>query len=305
MAAGAQHEALASPAASKRFELGAPRKAQPKFAFDAGGAAGAHAILKSPGAALRRALAVRSQSLAGTLLAKLRTMRLLLRFAALAPLLFGLAGPCAKYGWIAVIDGGPVRSGTSRRECSAQCELRTTPRSGHARTSGCTACSLRAATRQPCRPKALRTSSRAGTARRRLATDAAAFALLVPAAVAGAQNNDMAAESLVYTAFGSYVMGAPIVHAAHGNWGRAFGSLGLRVAAPILGAFLGAAMEDCSGGDFCGAAGGVVGLAVGAGTAIALDAAVIARETVSVGPAVTPVVVTGKDGTWLGLSGRF
>jgi hypothetical protein len=138
-----------------------------------------------------------------------------------------------------------------------------------------------------------------------LATDAAAFALLVSAAIAVAQKNDMAGEALVYTSLGSYVVGGPIVHAAHGNWGRAFGSFGLRVAAPILGAFLGAALENCSGGDFCGVAGGVVGFAVGAGTAIALDAAVIARESVSVGPAVTPVVVTGKDGTWLGLSGRF
>ena len=304
MAAGAQHEALASPAASKRFELGTPQKAQPKFAFEAGGGAGAYAILKSPGAALRPALAVPSQSLTGTLLAKLRTMRLLLPFAALAPLLFALPARAQSTAGLPSSTAAP--SEAARPAVNAAPSVSSAPRQDQA-TLG-PAAAPRAATvplppTVPTQSTPHELTSWYGS--QTLATDAAAFALLVPAAVAGAQNNDMAAESLVYTALGSYVMGAPIVHAAHGNWGRALGSLGLRIAAPIAGAFLGAAIEDCSGGDFCGAAGGVVGLAVGAGTAIALDAAVIARETVSVGPAVTPVVVTGKDGTWLGLSGRF
>lgn len=76
--------------------------------------------------------------------------------------------------------------------------------------------------------------------------------------------------------------------------------------APIVGAFLGAALEDCSGGDFCGASGAAVGFVAGIGAAIAIDAAALAREPVREGElAVIPVVSTGKNGTWLGVSGRF
>jgi hypothetical protein len=134
-----------------------------------------------------------------------------------------------------------------------------------------------------------------------LTTDGAAFTL----AVAVAAVNEGGKPVVGVTALATYLAGGPIVHAAHGNWGRAFGSLGLRLGAPIAGAFLGAALEDCRGGDFCGFSGAAVGLVVGMGTAIVLDAAVLAREKVIEEPTLQPVVTTGKNGTYLGLAGRF
>jgi hypothetical protein len=138
-----------------------------------------------------------------------------------------------------------------------------------------------------------------------LTTDAAALTLLLSGAVVNESNNGTA-EAFAYASAATFVFGGPVVHAAHENWGRAFGSLGLRVGAPIVGAFIGAALEDCSGGDFCGLSGAAVGFTAGIGTAVALDAAVLARETVREGElAVIPVVSTGKNGSWVGLSGRF
>lgn len=138
-----------------------------------------------------------------------------------------------------------------------------------------------------------------------LATDAMALSLALSAAAVAGSGNDHAGEALAYTSLATFVLGGPIIHATHGNWGRAAGSLGLRVGTPIVGAALGAAMEDCSGGDFCGLGGGVVGFAVGIAAAIAIDAAALARETVPKEPALTPLVATGKNGTWFGVSGRF
>jgi len=137
-----------------------------------------------------------------------------------------------------------------------------------------------------------------------LTADAGAFALLAGAALA-ADHSDGLAEALAVGSLATYVVGGPMVHALHGNVGRALGSGALRAGAPIVGAFLGAASEDCSGGDFCGIEGGVIGFAVGVGTAIIIDSALIAHETVEDEPAVMPVVATSKNGTWLGLSGRF
>ena len=134
-----------------------------------------------------------------------------------------------------------------------------------------------------------------------LATDGAALTLAVTVAAV----NDRNKATLGFAALAAYLAGGPIVHAAHGNWGRAFGSAGLRVGAPIAGAFLGAVLESCHGGDYCGASGAAVGLVVGTGMAIALDAAVLAREKVIEEPTLLPVVATGKDGTYLGLAGRF
>ena len=103
-----------------------------------------------------------------------------------------------------------------------------------------------------------------------------------------------------------YVLGGPIVHWSHGNVGRGFGSLGLRVGAPLLlaAAFVGGC--DGNGDVGCLGLGALMGLLLGAGAAIAIDAAAIARDTVeveddvsfSLGPArVTPTVsITDSQG---------
>ena len=100
--------------------------------------------------------------------------------------------------------------------------------------------------------------------------------LLVTVAGGAAASDGVAALGVT-----GYVLGGPIVHFAHGNVGRGFGSLGLRVGAPILGAGIGAASANCHGGDFCGMREAVVGGLVGAAVAVVLDAAVLARDEVN------------------------
>jgi hypothetical protein len=79
---------------------------------------------------------------------------------------------------------------------------------------------------------------------------------------------------------GGYLLGAPIVHWSHSQVGRGFGSLGIRVGAPIvLGALGYAALHDSgSSGDVGGAVGGVLGVFLGMTAAIVIDAAVLAYE---------------------------
>jgi hypothetical protein len=85
-------------------------------------------------------------------------------------------------------------------------------------------------------------------------------------------------DELALTALGGYLLGGPIAHAAHDNWGRAFGSLGIRTGLPVLMALIGVWVEDCHGGDFCGIGGTFVGGTVGVVGAVALDAAVLAYD---------------------------
>jgi len=136
-----------------------------------------------------------------------------------------------------------------------------------------------------------------------LLVDAVSISVLV----LGAGSSDT--EGLVWLGVGGYVLGGPIVHWAHGNAGRGFGSLGLRVGAPIVGAFAGAGTEDCSGGgELCGLAGAAIGFLVGATAAIVIDSAALAYEDV---PArteairVVPNVGVSRNGMSLGLNGSF
>lgn len=78
-----------------------------------------------------------------------------------------------------------------------------------------------------------------------------------------------------------YFFGGPIVHWSHGQVGRGFASLGIRVAAPLLFAGLGYAVFQRGGNDdLRGAAGAVLGFGLGVLGAIAVDAAVLAYEKV-------------------------
>src|SRR5690606_22551016 len=87
---------------------------------------------------------------------------------------------------------------------------------------------------------------------------------------------------LVTLGFASYALGGPIVHFAHGNAGKGFGSLGLRVGVPAPRCGTGVALAG--GGSEAGISGlsvlfGVPGLILGAVPAIALDARVLAYQT--------------------------
>ncbi len=79
-----------------------------------------------------------------------------------------------------------------------------------------------------------------------------------------------------------YFFGGPIVHWSHGQVGRGFASLGIRVAAPLLFAGLGYAVfqRDGSGADLRGLAGAILGFGLGVVSAIVVDAAALAYEKV-------------------------
>lgn len=98
----------------------------------------------------------------------------------------------------------------------------------------------------------------------------------------GSDGGMIAAASLGISASATYLLGAPIVHAAHGHWDKAGISLGLRslpiaFATPLL----------ASGSDDAQRV-GVGVLVAGAAAAMAIDAAVIAREDVSPAPREKP-----------------
>ena len=100
-----------------------------------------------------------------------------------------------------------------------------------------------------------------------------------------------ASGSAAATVFWSgYLLGGPIVHWANGQVGKGFASLGIRVGAPltlgVAGALIGSTGGtsgdwDEFGGAYLGAA---IGLLAGYATAVALDAALLARKTVKVTP---------------------
>lgn len=84
-----------------------------------------------------------------------------------------------------------------------------------------------------------------------------------------------------------YALAPPIIHAAHGHALKAFGSLGLRLGAPVVGAVVGFAMAGCEesddhydDSDWCGASGAIGGFMVGTAGAMLFDAVVIANEDV-------------------------
>ncbi len=114
----------------------------------------------------------------------------------------------------------------------------------------------------------------------------------------------------------TYVLGAPIVHFAHGHVGKGFGDLGLRLGLPVGGALVGAglacAFGGCSGkGDFAGyapAIGGVLGAASGGVAAMILDWALISREPAAPRAAkvrLTPSLAITPAGGSVGLGGAF
>ena len=87
-------------------------------------------------------------------------------------------------------------------------------------------------------------------------------------------------------ALGGYLLGGPIVHWAHGNVGKGFASLGVRIGMPtvlgLIGLVVGVAASphDSSFSDVGGAAvGASIGIVLGVGGAIAIDAAALARES--------------------------
>ena len=117
---------------------------------------------------------------------------------------------------------------------------------------------------------------------------------------------------------GGYTLGGPIVHWAHGNVLKGFGSLGIRVVAPLLvGAVYSAASAANQNQPRTGHEGEeTVSVAILAGglAAIAFDAAFLARSEDTVDPAppprpsmlkVEPRVSASRGGAYAGIGGTF
>lgn len=112
----------------------------------------------------------------------------------------------------------------------------------------------------------------------------------------------------------TYVGVSPIIHGVHGNAGAALGSLGLRVAMPTGGLFLGAAIgngssrSDQLGGVIVGA---FTGAAAGMVLATVIDTTLLARadkapEPVPAGKVVwRPNLGVSQRGAEVGVSGAF
>src|SRR5947208_12597579 len=85
---------------------------------------------------------------------------------------------------------------------------------------------------------------------------------------------------LMATGGAAFLLGGPVIHALHGNYGRGAISLGLRVLLPIIGANIGAAVSGCDKheglGDLCVVDDMTAGLLVGAATAAVADALLVA-----------------------------
>jgi hypothetical protein len=112
-----------------------------------------------------------------------------------------------------------------------------------------------------------------------LGADALSIGVLVASGyIDSASSNDDFANGLSFVGIGGLALGGPIVHAVHGNWGRGAISLGMRVVLPVLGASIGASLADCQKDQFlCGLSEIGAGYSIGVATAIAVDAAVLAR----------------------------
>lgn len=117
---------------------------------------------------------------------------------------------------------------------------------------------------------------------------------------------------------GVYALGGPFVHFTEGRTEAGFGSLGLRVGAPLVGGALGAVVGGTVGGsggcegEWCGfqpiARGAVIGFGIGVITALVVDYAALAykpAESQKLALSITPTYrpITGEAG--VAVSGRW
>jgi hypothetical protein len=101
---------------------------------------------------------------------------------------------------------------------------------------------------------------------------------------------------------------SPIVHAVHGNPGRAAASLGLRALLPFAGGLIGMETSNCGllGGECKGLS---TGIAVGFATAVLIDAGLLGWEVDDAhdpgASRLRPTVQIGRSGAWLGVAGAL
>ena len=109
-----------------------------------------------------------------------------------------------------------------------------------------------------------------------LLVDAAWLTLLLGSVALDGSGND--SDFAVGTALLTYEFAPGIIHFVHRNPGRGFGSMGVRLGLPLAGAFLGASAASGCDDYLCEASGAGLGLLLGMGGAIAIDAVVFAYD---------------------------
>lgn len=144
-----------------------------------------------------------------------------------------------------------------------------------------------------------------------LIADGATLATLLGAAAAGSagKQGDALAAPLSVLGVAGYEFAPGIVHFAHKNPGRGFASFGMRIGLPLAGGFIGASAASGCDGFLCEAGGAAIGVLVGVGAAIAIDAAVFAYEDpkLSSSPRVklVPQLAFARGGAVFGLRGEL
>jgi hypothetical protein len=150
-----------------------------------------------------------------------------------------------------------------------------------------------------------------------IAADALAYGQIVTSMITEGPNGaDTVLSDIARTGgIGTFLLGAPIVHVAHGNYGRAGASLGIRVLLPLVGASVGASLATCKPDDwFCGINEATTGMFVGALAASVVDVAFMSgatneptteRPRPATGLTLAPQVVATPNLAMLGLGGRF
>jgi len=83
---------------------------------------------------------------------------------------------------------------------------------------------------------------------------------------------------LEFAGLGTYVLAPPVVHWAHGNVGKGFGSLGLMLGAPLAGGLTGLALAATSDDPWAGLAGLIYGALAGGAIAVIVDSAALAYD---------------------------
>jgi hypothetical protein len=111
-------------------------------------------------------------------------------------------------------------------------------------------------------------------------------------------------------AFGllGYELAPGILHFVHRNPGRGFASMGIRLGMPLAGAILGATLASNCNSNRCEEGGAVLGILLGMGGAIAIDAAVFAYADPKHPDrrfALRPMVSVTPRGGWVGLGGSL
>jgi hypothetical protein len=144
-----------------------------------------------------------------------------------------------------------------------------------------------------------------------LTADGVTFSALLAGAWLSNQSSssDSPAASLTWFGLLGYELAPGCVHFAHRNPGRGFASFGLRLGMPLAGAFIGASLASGCNTNLCEASGAGIGVLLGMGGAIAIDAAVFAYDDPKHPSGrrlgLLPLVSVTPHQAWIGVGGRL